>query len=338
MQSLNEVVAVVEPWLVTHALIPNEESVAQAIDELQIVLTNRDLQQLAAQLQSRLLGYGELTPLMALHPTDVLVNSPDSVWVDTGDGLQQTDVVFESESHVRRLAMRLAHSAHRRLDDAQPFVDALLSDGVRLHAVIPPIATTHTAISLRIPQQRIIPIDNWFANSETKEKFCSAVAQQQSLVISGATGSGKTTLIRSLLVESYASRRVVVIEDVAEINITSPNVVALQGRGANTDGIGAIALRSLVRQTLRMRPDAIVVGELRGAEAVDWLLSVSSGHRGSLTTVHASSAEQSKRRLQLLCALGDVDSQAISGLLDSQEISFVHCERNTRGRFITEVC
>jgi pilus assembly protein CpaF len=337
MQSLNDVIAAVEPWLVKNALPPVDGNVVRAIDALHIALPSRDINQLTLQLQSRLLGYGELESLMLLKPTDVLVNAPDSVWIDNGEGLQRADVRFESEVAVRRLAMRLAHSAHRRLDDAQPYVDALLDDGVRLHAVIPPIATTHTAISLRIPQQRVIPLRQWFADLNVAQKFDDAIKRGQSLVISGATGSGKTTLIRSLLAESYASRRVVVIEDVAEINDRSPNIIALQGRSANSEGIGSITLRSLVRQTLRMRPDAIVVGELRGAEAVDWLLSVSSGHHGSLTTVHAASAKQARERLNLLCALGNIDTNAIAKLLTSQELTFVHCQRTTQGRFITEV-
>ena len=337
MQSLNDVIAVVEPWLIAHALPPEQDNVVQAVDALHIALPTNNLAQLTSQLRNRLLGYGELAPLMNMQATDVLVNAPDSVWIDSGDGLQQTSVRFESETAVRRLAMRLAHSAYRRLDDAQPYVDALLVDGVRLHAVLPPIATRNTAISLRIPQQRVIPLDAWFADSTVRDKFLHAVETRHSLVISGATGSGKTTLIRSLLSESYSARRVVVIEDVAELNIDSPQIIALQGRGANSEGFGAISLRILVRQTLRMRPDAIVVGELRGEEAVDWLLSVSSGHRGSLTTVHAASALQAKRRLELLCALGDVDASATSQLLNSQELTFVHCERNEHGRFITEV-
>ena len=337
MSELAEMTNVIEQWIIDNALEPDRRSVAVAATRHNMALTSTQLDTIQESLTHKLVGYGELAPLLARAPTDVVVNAPDSVWIDVGQGMQPCDVVFEDEAAVRRLAMRLAHSVHRRLDDAQPFVDALLPDGVRLHAVIPPLAVTNTSISLRIPRNVIVRLEEWFDDETLFDEFLQLIERHQSLVISGATGSGKTTLIRTLLSHHYSNRRVVTVEDVAELNINQPHVVALQGRQPNSDGFGGIPLRTLVRQTLRMRPDAVVVGELRGEEAVDWLLAASSGHLGSLTTIHASNPTEARRRLNLLCALSGIDARAVSQLLEQQSVSFVQCQRIGQRRLVTEI-
>jgi pilus assembly protein CpaF len=310
-----------------------------AVETLRIAIDDESLHKIQQSISAKLVGYGVLTPLVNLHPTDIVVNSADSVWADCGDGLVRSHVTFESEDHVRRLAQRLAHSAHRRLDDAEPFVDALLSDGARLHAALSPLAQTGTSISLRFPHHRKLPLTSWFdeSNRAIFSKLISALELGRSVIVSGATGSGKTTLIRSMIDEYYQNRRVVIVEDVAELNIRTPHVVSLQGRSANAEGFGAISMRTLVRQTLRMRPDSIVVGELRGAEALDWLLAVSSGHRGSLTTVHAADVQSSRKRIALLCALADVDAVTVNEVLKSSDFTFVHCERQGNVRRVVAV-
>ena len=334
---MSEVSEVLSDWLIERALIPDAINVANAATHTNLVLSTAQVQSLSESLSAELIGYGVLAPLVAQSPTDVVVNAPDSVWIDNGEGLRKSFVTFESEAQVRQLAMRLAHSVHRRLDDAQPFVDALLPDGVRLHCVIPPLAVNGTCISLRIPRSDVVPLEHWFEGKDMQQRLHDVLAAGHSLVMSGSTGSGKTTLIRSLLHSAYARHRVVVVEDVAELNVQLPNVVSLQSRLANSDGYGAISMRTLVRQTLRMRPDAIVVGELRGEEAAEWLLATSSGHRGSMTTIHAASPNEARQRLRLLCALANLPSAATDGLLDQQSVAFIHCSRKGSRRFITAI-
>ena len=205
----------------------------------------------------------------------LLVNGPDEVWIDRGDGLELADVRFDGSASVLRLAQRLATMAGRRLDEAAPFVDARLADGTRLHAVIPPIAASCSLISLRIPSHRGFRLDDVVAagtiDEHGAEWLRAIVSARLAFLVSGGTGSGKTTLLSTLLEVVDPVHRILIVEDSAELRPLHPHVVRLEARPANLEGVGVVTLRDLVRQALRMRPDRVVVGEVRGAEVVDLL-------------------------------------------------------------------
>lgn len=336
-----DVVTTVVAQLVTQAVQPDEQRVREILRESSIVVRDVDFIRILSEVRKQLNGYGLLEELFESDVTDVLVMPDQTVWVDDSSGLHQTALKVQSESHTRQMAMRLAQLAHRRLDDAHPWVDAQLPDGKRLHAILAPTAVGGSAISIRIPLPSPRPLADLLASSKNSAQFVerihSIVDAQQSFVISGATGSGKTTLLRSMLLAASDSQRVITIEDIAELNLNHPNIIALQARLPNVEGTGEITLRDLVRQSLRMRPDRIVVGELRGAEAIDWLLAVSSGHRGCATTVHAHSATEVVGRLQLLCGLSGVDIGVAKRILENSIDVIIHCERVNGRRVVSEI-
>ncbi|WKN48839.1 TadA family conjugal transfer-associated ATPase [Nocardioides sp. Arc9.136] len=226
-------------------------------------------------LRRDVLGAGPLEPLLRLPGvTDVLVNGPDAVYVDRGDGLERTDVRFPDDAAVRRLAQRLAGLGGRRLDDAVPHVDLRLGDGTRLHAVLAPVARPGTTVSLRVPHARTFTLDELVAagtlTSESARLVRAVVDARLAFLVTGGTGTGKTTLLAALLALVDPTERLVVVEDSSELRPDHPHVVGLEARPANLEGAGEVALRTLVRQALRMRPDRIVVGEVRGGEVVGW--------------------------------------------------------------------
>ena len=244
---------------------PTHGLVAQVLDGEAVVLGEAGALRARSELAAQVLGAGPLEPLLA-DPlvTDVLVNAGSGVWVDRGDGLTRTDCVVGDEPAVRRLAVRLAGIAGRRLDDTSPYVDGLLPGGVRLHAVLPPIAVEGSHISLRVPR-RVAPsladLARWGTFGAGWLRVLQAlVSRRCSFVVSGGTGSGKTTLLGAMLGEVDVCERLVIVEDVRELAISHPHVVRLQSRPANVEGRGEIGLTSLVRQSLRMRPDRLVVG------------------------------------------------------------------------------
>lgn len=262
-----------------------------------------------AQLAEELLGFGPLQPLLAdPRVTDVLVNGPDEVYVEREGRLVRTGARFRDERHVEEVARRLAAAAGRRLDAAHPYADARLPDGSRLHAILPPCAVRGAAITIR-RFGRSFPA---FADLERAgtvspgeaERLRAAVRERQNVVVAGATGSGKTTLVNALAGLVSPEERLVTIEDGAELRIAHPHVVALECRHANVEGLGAVTLRDLVRNALRMRPDRIVIGEMRGPEAFDVLQAWHTGHRGSFTTIHANGPEDALERFATLAALG----------------------------------
>ena len=292
-------------------------------------------------LQTELTGAGPLDPLLARPGvTDVLVSGPDSVWVDDGNGLARSTVRFDDEAAVRRLAQRLALAAGKRLDDAQPWVDGLLTGcgrhPVRLHAVLPPIATDGTAISLRV----LRPAEQSLAALVAAGSIAAPAAAllgrviraRLALVVTGGTGAGKTTLLAALLAEVPPGERIVCVEDAAELAPPHPHLVRLVARGPNIEGAGEITVRQLVRQALRMRPDRIVVGEVRGAEVVDLLGALNTGHDGGAGTVHANSPAELPARLEALAALGGLDRAALHSQLAAAIRVVVHLGRDRAGR------
>lgn len=283
-------------------------------------------------LQTELSGAGILEPLLrAEGTTDVLVTAPDSVWVDDGSGLRRAALEFADEDAVRRLAQRLALSVGRRLDDAQPWVDGQLADvgggrfSVRLHAVLPPIAANGTALSLRVlrpaTQDFAALVECGALQGDSAGLLRKIIDARITFLVSGGTGAGKTTLLSAALGAVAATERIVCVEDAPELAPRHPHLVRLVARGANVEGVGEVTVRDLVRQSLRMRPDRIIVGEVRGGEVVDLLAAFNTGHDGGAGTVHANSPLEVPARLEALAALGGLDRAALHSQLAAAVLS-----------------
>lgn len=279
----------VRRWLAESGGEPTPARVAQALREQGRVLGDAEVLGAAEQLRSELVGSGPLESLLAdPSVTDVLVSAPDRVWVDRGGGLELTTVSFPDAAAVRRLAQRLAAVAGRRLDDARPWADARLPDGTRLHAVLPPVAVGCTCLSLRVVRPRAFTLDELVKAGTVPpggDRILRALIEARlSFLISGGTGSGKTTLLSALLGLVGPGERIVLAEDSAELKPDHPHVVRLESRPANQEGAGLVTLQDLVRQALRMRPDRLVVGEVRGPECVHLLAALNTGHEGGCGT------------------------------------------------------
>jgi pilus assembly protein CpaF len=290
-----------------------------------------------AGLRSEILGAGPLEPLLrADGVTDVLVNAPDEVWVDRGRGLERAPVRFPDDAAVRRLAARLVAPTGRRLDDASPWVDARLPDGTRLHAVLPPIAPRATCLSLRVVRRQAFGLDELIALG-TLEPGGAAVLRAMvtarlAFLVTGGTGTGKTTLLSALLGLADAAERLVLVEDAGELRPDRPHVVRLETRPANLEGVGAVTLTDLVRQALRMRPDRLVVGEVRGAEVADLLAALNTGHEGGCGTLHANGAGEVPARLEALGAMAGLPRAALHSQLAAALQAVVHLVRGPDGR------
>lgn len=323
---------------------PTAATVAAAIRaESSGVLGDTDLLDALRTLQTELTGAGVLESLLTQPDvSDVLVTAPDEVWVDRGHGLERADVDFADEAAVRRLAQRLALAAGRRLDDAQPWVDGRLPGtpganfGVRLHAVLSPVAQAGTCLSLRVLRPATQGLDalhrSGTLSDEAYELLQRIITSRLAFLVVGGTGAGKTTLLAALLGTVSSRERIVCVEDAAELAPRHPHVVRLVARPANVEGVGEVSVRHLVRQALRMRPDRIVVGEVRGAEVVDLLTALNTGHDGGAGTVHANSPEEVPARLEALAALGGMDRAALHSQLAAAVQVVLHCRRDAGGR------
>ncbi|WP_062292925.1 TadA family conjugal transfer-associated ATPase [Demequina phytophila] len=285
---------------------------------------------------------GPLAPLLALPGvTDVMVHAPGVAWVDRGQGIERRPVDLATAEDVRTLAVALAASAGRRLDDAAPTVDARLADGTRLHAVLPPIADGCAAISLRRIRATPFALDDLVAggmlSQEVAGLLASLVRARVPLLVSGGTGAGKTTLLASLLTAADPGERIVLVEEAGELALGHPHVVRLVERRPNVEGAGAVPLERLVREALRMRPDRIVLGECRGAELREVLAAANTGHRGALTTVHANSARDVPARLEALAVLAGLSPAQLAAQAAAAFAVVVHVERGATGRRVREV-
>lgn len=322
--------------------VPTHGLVAKVLDSEAVVLGETGALRARSELAAQVLGAGPLEPLLAdPQVTDVLVNAGSGVWVDRGDGLTRTDCEVGDEPAVRRLAVRLAGIAGRRLDDTSPYVDGLLPGGVRLHAVLPPIAVEGSHISLRVPR-RVTPslaeLAQWGMFGAGWLRVLKALVRHRcSFVVTGGTGSGKTTLLGALLGEVEVCERLVIVEDVRELAIVHPHVVRLQSRPANVEGRGEIGLTSLVRQSLRMRPDRLVVGEVRGAEVREMLAALNTGHEGGCGTLHANTGADVVARFEALGALAGLAPSAVHAQLLSAVQVVVHVRRSSGLRFVDTV-
>ncbi|MGZ6804345.1 MAG: TadA family conjugal transfer-associated ATPase, partial [Nocardioidaceae bacterium] len=295
-----------------------------------------------ATLRRAVVGAGPLEPLLR-EPgvTDVLVNGAEQVFVDRGAGLEPAAVSFPDEASVRRLAQRLAAAAGRRLDDAAPYADVRLADGTRFHAVLAPLARPGTTISLRVPRQRAFELAELVASgmvtAQGAELLTRLVARRLAFLVTGGTGSGKTTLLDALLSLAPPEERLVVVEDSSELRPRHPHVVGLEARPANIEGAGLVEVRTLVRQALRMRPDRLVVGEVRGAEVVDLLAALNTGHEGGCGTLHANSAADVPARVEALALAAGLGREAAHSQLASALDVVLHLQRAGGQRLLVEI-
>jgi pilus assembly protein CpaF len=298
-------------------------------------------------ISAELNGLGPLQPLtLDTAVTDIFVNGPDSVWLDRGGGLERAPVVFSGEPQIRALAARLVAAGGRRLDDGSPCVDVRLDGGYRVHAVLPPISTAGTLLSVRIRRATVFSMSELrrggmfgagTSGGLVQSVLERMVAGRLSFLISGATGSGKTTLLATLLGLCPPRERLVLIEDAAELNPVHPHVVSLESRHGNLEGGGAVDLGELVRQALRMRPDRLVVGECRGAEVRELLSAMNTGHAGGGGTIHANAAEAVPARLAALGALAGMGPDAVRLQVASAIDAVVHVERTGNGRQVASI-
>jgi pilus assembly protein CpaF len=294
-------------------------------------------------LRSEIAGAGPLEALLRdPRVTDVLVNAPGEVWVDRGRGLERAAVAFPDDAAVRRLAQRLVSAAGRRLDDACPFADARLPDGTRLHAVLQPIARGATTLSLRVPRRQAFSLPDLVeAGSLSRQGAAwleAVVGGRLAFLVSGGTGSGKTTLLATMLGLVDPAERLVLVEDSGELRPSHSHVVRLEARPPNVEGAGEVTLRDLVRQALRMRPDRLVVGEVRGGEVVDLLAALNTGHEGGCGTVHANSASDVPARLEALAVAAGMSRDALHSQLAAGVDAVVHLIRGRDGvRRVAEI-
>ena len=319
-----DLIARVKRRLADEPTTPEPARIAALIREEAVVISDIGVLDVMRTLRDDTTGTGPLEALLADDTvTDICVNGPNCVYVDSGAGLERSAVRFESEAAVRRLASRLAASCGRRLDDAQPFCDGHITrdDGtlLRFHAVLAPTAQAGTCISLRVLHTASATLDDLVArgalSGEVAEVLRGVVAKRKAFVVVGGTGSGKTTLLSALLAEVDPAERIVAIEDTLELTPDHPHVVNLTTRGANSEGAGEITIADLVRQSLRMRPDRVVVGEIRGAEVVDLLAALNTGHDGGAGTLHANSIAEVPARFEALAALGGLDRAGLHAQL-----------------------
>ncbi|HET9258498.1 MAG TPA: CpaF family protein [Acidimicrobiia bacterium] len=295
-----------------------------------------------AMVVDRVLALGPIQELVGdPEVSDVLVNGPEEVWVDRGEGLELTGASFLSTDDLVATVERVIAPLGLRIDRSSPMVDARLPDGSRLHAILPPAAVDCPLVAIRRFTQRVKTLDDLVAlgaaTSQQLEELRAAIRARETIVISGGTGAGKTTLLNLLAATIDTGDRIVTIEDAAELALPG-HVVRLEARPANAEGAGAITIRSLVRSALRLRPDRLIVGEVRGPEALDLISALNTGHRGSLTTVHANSPREAMLRLETLAlSAGDVSESVVRRQLRAAVDRVIQVERSGSGRRIVEI-
>jgi pilus assembly protein CpaF len=284
------------------------------IDGEPTLLSSTEKQQICDEVLDEVFGLGPLEPLLK-DPTisDILVNTSKHVYVERRGLLELTNVAFRDDQHLLRIIDKIVSQVGRRIDESTPMVDARLSDGSRVNAIIPPLAVDGPILSIRrFSTDKLMPNDLVERKALTQgmiEMLESAVKAKLNIIISGGTGSGKTTLLNALSVFINAKERIVTIEDAAELQLKQPHVVRLETRPANLEGGGAVRQRELLINSLRMRPDRIVVGEVRGEEALDMLQAMNTGHDGSLTTIHANSPRDAISRLEVMVSMANSNMQ-----------------------------
>jgi len=285
--------------------------IEELLDRRAGVLSAASRALLAQRITERALGAGPLELLLRDPEVDeILVSGTTRVWVERGGRLSQTEARFESEDQLRLAIERLLAPAGRRVDEAEPLCDARLPDGSRINVVLPPLAVDGPALSIRrfrprgLSADQLVELGSW--SPELVELLGDAIGRRLNILVCGGTGSGKTTTLAAIAGLLGRDERVVTIEDTAELRLSLRHVVRLEARPASIEGRGEVTIRMLVRNALRMRPDRIIVGEVRGAEALDMLIALATGHDGSLTTIHAGSPAEALRRLETLALMADL--------------------------------
>ncbi|MBB5370271.1 MULTISPECIES: CpaF family protein [unclassified Janthinobacterium] len=286
--------------------------VQRIIEDERIVLNQHERHSLVLDIQHEMLGFGPLEPLLA-DPgvSDILVNTCDKVYVERSGRLELTDVTFHDNAHLMKIIEKIVSRVGRRVDESSPMVDARLPDGSRVNAIIPPLAVDGPILSIRrfaVHPLTIANLLDYKSLTPPMVQVLQALGQAKvNILISGGTGSGKTTLLNVLSGFIPGSERIVTIEDAAELQLRQPHVVRLETRSPNIEGKGEVSQRALVRNALRMRPDRIILGEVRGAEALDMLQAMNTGHEGSLATIHSNTARDALARLENMVGMANVN-------------------------------
>lgn len=289
----------------------------QLMDELKIALNETERRQVIQGIQDDMLGLGPLEPLLA-DPgiSDILVNGPHQTWVERRGKLERSAVRFDDDAHLRRVIDRIVSRIGRRVDEMSPMVDARLPDGSRVNAVIPPLAIDGASLSIRrfgtdaLTMPELVRLQA--LTPGMAELICALVQSRLNVLVSGGTGSGKTTLLNAMSASIPGSERIITIEDAAELQLQQPHVVRLESRPPNIEGEGEVSQRALLRNSLRMRPDRIILGEVRGAEVLDMLQAMNTGHDGSMTTLHANSPRDALTRLEHMLGMAGLQLDARS--------------------------
>ena len=313
-------------------------AIGEILDEEGRLLTDVDRARLIEEIKNELLGLGPLEPLLWDDEiTDILVNGPSQVYVERGGKLYLTDVSFQDDQHLMLIIDRIVSQVGRRVDEASPMVDARLPDGSRINAIIPPLALDGPSLSIRRFGKRRYSVDDLVAkDSITPDmvEFIRAIIRARlNVLVCGGTGSGKTTMLNCISAFIPVDERVVTIEDSAELVLQQPHVVRLETRPPNVEGKGEVTARELVRNTLRMRPDRIIVGEVRGSEVFDMLQAMSTGHDGSLCTIHANTPRDSMGRLEMMMLLAgwSIPQRAMRQQIASALNVIIHVSRLSDG-------